>query len=90
LRGLTPLVGATAWPHLDSNVAKAAPGADREAAAQVAGQGAAARPRPRKKSRAAAPPVEWSTFDPDQCGFAALLAKLDKLADDGKPEKTGR
>ena len=33
--------------------------------------------RPRK-----APPVkdEWGFFDPNQCGFPALIAKLDEIA----------
>ena len=85
---LTPLVGGTAWPHLDSNVAKTAAGSDQAAA--MPDHGAAARPRARKKSRTTAPQDQWSTFDPEQCGFAALLAKLDKMADEGKTEKTGR
>jgi len=73
---LTPLVGSTAWPHLDSTVAEAA-------AAEVPADAApaAARPRSRKKPRAMAPQEEWSLFDPEQCGFAALLAKLDQMAD---------
>jgi hypothetical protein len=88
---LTPLVGATAWPHLDSTVAKTPPEADTSSAAEeLAARTSAARPRARKKSRAAAPPAEWSTFDPEQCGFTAVLAKLDKMADEGKAEKSGR
>lgn len=73
---LTPLVASTAWPHLDSTVAKPEAAPEQPAAAQ-----AAPRPRPRKKSRAAAPQAEWNLFDPEQCGFAALLAKLDQMAD---------
>jgi CheY-like chemotaxis protein len=36
------------------------------------------------KKKKAPPPVqdEWGFFDPDQCGFAALLAKLDEITDD--------
>ncbi len=79
---LTPLVGATAWPHLDSTVAKVAPGSDGAATEEAAaGQSAAARPRSRKKARAASPQEEWSLFDPDQCGFSDLLAKLDQMSD---------
>jgi len=26
---------------------------------------------------------EWGFFDPEQCGFAALLAKLDEVATNG-------
>jgi len=75
---LTPLVGSTAWPHLDSTVAEPAAAA-AEPPADAAP--AAARPRSRKKPRAMAPQEEWSLFDPEQCGFAALLAKLDQMAD---------
>jgi hypothetical protein len=79
---LTPLVGATAWPHLDSTVAKVAPGSDGAATEETAaGQSAAARPRSKKKARAASPQEEWSLFDPDQCGFSDLLAKLDQMSD---------
>jgi hypothetical protein len=73
---LTPLVASTAWPHLDSTVAKPEAAAEEPAAAP-----SAARPRSRKKSRAAAPQAEWKLFDPEQCGFSALLAKLDQMAD---------
>ena len=73
---LTPLVASTAWPQLDSTVAKPPAGAEQSDAAP-----AAARPRPRKKSKAAAPQTEWNLFDPEQCGFSALLAKLDQMAD---------
>jgi hypothetical protein len=87
---LTPLVGATAWPHLDSTVAKTPPAEASSLAPEPAGRTSAARPRSRKKSRVAAAPAEWSTFDPEQCGFTAVLAKLDKMAADGKAEKSGR
>jgi nitrous oxide reductase len=29
---------------------------------------------------------EWGFFDPQQCGFAALLAKLDEFSDADEPE----
>jgi len=35
--------------------------------------------RPRKATPAQ---DEWGFFDPQQCGFAALLAKLDEFSDD--------
>jgi hypothetical protein len=79
---LTPLVGATAWPHLDSTVAKVPAGGDGDATeAAAAVQAASARPRSKKKSRALSPQEEWTLFDPEQCGFSDLLAKLDQLAD---------
>jgi hypothetical protein len=35
------------------------------------------------------PPVqdEWGLFDPQQCGFAALVAKLDAVTEDEDAEK---
>src|SRR5262249_35711849 len=38
----------------------------------------------KKKKRKGSAPVqdEWGFFDPDQCGFAALLAKLDEITED--------
>ena len=43
------------------------------------GTGPIAPKRPSKKAK----PVqdEWGFFDPEQCGFAALLAKLDEITD---------
>ena len=36
--------------------------------------------RTRKQSESAKPAQdEWGFFDPEQCGFAALLAKLDEI-----------
>ena len=35
---------------------------------------------PKKRANAAKPAQdEWGFFDPEQCGFAALLAKLDEI-----------
>jgi hypothetical protein len=40
-------------------------------------------PAKRKKRAQKATPVqdEWGFFDPQQCGFAALLAKLDEITE---------
>jgi len=37
-------------------------------------------PRPAKKKKH--PRDEWGFFDPEQCGFAALLTKLEEITDD--------
>ena len=39
----------------------------------------------RKKQRTAMPPAqsEWGFFDPEQCGFAALITKLEEISDSG-------
>ncbi len=41
---------------------------------------------PRQKK---AKPVqdEWGFFDPEQCGFAALLAKLDEITEEGDADE---
>jgi hypothetical protein len=50
--------------------------------------------RSKKKKKKAPPPLqdEWGFFDPDQCGFAALLAKLDEISEeeDKPPKRSGR
>jgi hypothetical protein len=44
---------------------------------------ASAAKKPVKRSKKAKPiQDEWGFFDPEQCGFAALLAKLDEITDD--------
>jgi hypothetical protein len=87
---LTPLAASAAWPHLDSTVATAAAVADGDAPQEGAAPPPAGRRPKKKKARMIAPQDDWSPFDPEQCGFAALLAKLDKMAADAKPEKPGR
>ena len=49
---------------------------------QVATQTTAGPPKPRRSSRNEVKPAqdEWGFFDPDQCGFRALLARLDAIA----------
>jgi hypothetical protein len=47
---------------------------------------------PKAKRRAKAPhPIqdEWGFFDPEQCGFAALLAKLDEMTESGDETEAG-
>ncbi len=39
------------------------------------------RKKARKEQRPAAVQDEWGFFDPEKCGFAALLAKLDEITD---------
>jgi hypothetical protein len=43
----------------------------------------------RKKRAKATPPAqdEWGMFDPQQCGFAALMAKLDAMNDEDRKEE---
>ena len=51
------------------------------AAAEVVATPAPA-PAPVRRSRKAKPiQDEWGFFDPEQCGFAALLAKLDEITE---------
>lgn len=46
----------------------------------------------RKRARRAsntAPQDEWGLFDPEQCGFAALVARLDEITEHTDAEQTG-
>jgi len=44
---------------------------------------ASAAKKPTKRSKKAKPiQDEWGFFDPEQCGFAALLAKLDEITEE--------
>ncbi|MCC7416581.1 MAG: hypothetical protein IT176_05510 [Acidobacteria bacterium] len=62
-----------------------------KAGARAPAAGAAARaepppaPGPKRRVPKKKPPVqdEWGFFDPEQCGFAALLAKLDEITEGG-------
>ena len=64
-----------------------------EAGGEPATQGSSDTPKKSRSRSAGAktrtrsePPVqdEWGFFDPEQCGFAALLTKLDEIADQDK------
>jgi hypothetical protein len=53
----------------------------------------AAKPAAPAPARKAAPkPIQdqWGLFDPQQCGFAALLAKLDEISEPAKDGSTSR
>lgn len=71
-------------PTRRTSTAAAAP-----APAPPAPADAGAQPMKRKKKRHAAQPAqdEWGFFDPDRCGFAALLEKLEEITeDDPRPQ----
>ncbi len=65
------------WPALEGVEAEAA------TASSGAAANAAADPTPLKKRRSKKNPLqdEWGFFDPAQCGFAALLAKLEEITE---------
>jgi hypothetical protein len=48
-----------------------------------------AAPEPKPARRKVNPPIqdEWGLFDPQQCGFAALVAKLESVTEDEDVEK---
>jgi hypothetical protein len=71
-----PLSLTAAWPQLEGGAAKAVP---VPLAAPAEPSPAPDRGR-RKKASAHTVQDEWGLFDPEQCGFAALLAKLDEIA----------
>ena len=57
---------------------------DATAKAAKARKTQAPAPKPGRKRKRVTPPKqdEWGFFDPDQCGFAALLAKLEEIEGD--------
>jgi len=66
------------WPPMDGMVMKpSSPAALAESRAVLGAHAASKRAQARQK------PIqdEWGFFDPEQCGFAALLAKLDEIID---------
>jgi hypothetical protein len=75
------------WPQMDSYVAErrtpSGSAGESESAESLAAAAVASMPAPPARRRSKAKPIEdeWGFFDPDQCGFAALLAKLEEIAD---------
>jgi len=71
------------WPRMDSVIAEPPSLASFEERQAVL---AAHAPSKRAQSRHKPVQDEWGFFDPEQCGFAALLAKLDEIIDtDDRP-----
>jgi hypothetical protein len=66
------------WPAMDGVVAEPA-----SLNVYTDGRAAVAARTPGKRANGRHKPVqdEWGFFDPEQCGFAALLAKLDEIID---------
>ncbi|HKT79060.1 MAG TPA: hypothetical protein VJP86_02485 [Vicinamibacterales bacterium] len=79
-----PLAAARRWPTLEGPNLKASlvPGFDTPPDEPVEYA-----PAPKKNSKKKPVQDEWGMFDPVQCGFAALLAKLDEVTD--KDETAG-
>ena len=50
--------------------------------APAAGSGSVGKPVRKRKRPLPPKQDEWGFFDPDQCGFAALLAKLEEIEGD--------
>jgi hypothetical protein len=71
----------TDWPRL-AIALSVMPAPAPIAVVEVDGAHASKRSASRKKQAAPKPAQdEWGLFDPQQCGFAALLAKLDEVTD---------
>jgi hypothetical protein len=78
-----PAVAAPAQLRVESVSASPAPKARKAKTPRPPAaprQVAAPSPRPRRPKAPAQD--EWGLFDPEQCGFAALVAKLDEVTDD--------
>lgn len=76
---------------IETPAQKEEPKADESAAASSAADGSkenrSKKKNPRGKTKAPAQD-EWGLFDPDQCGFSALVEKLDKVTEE--PEEQQR
>ena len=88
----TPLPSPThLMPQIVGAPSKAAPS---KPAARIAksdrGEKVAAAPARAKRARKAEKPMqdEWGLYDPEQCGFAALLERLDQLAQTPKADES--
>jgi hypothetical protein len=76
-----PLDGPSAsWPRLEGGVTRA-PVAGRSPSPPEAERPSAAQERPRKRPKTSPLHAQWSLFDPEQSGFAALLSKLDQMTE---------
>lgn len=77
----TRLGVAQLWPPMEGAVAEARPVVTRDTVTPMPAPSTLSDNRGRRKGR----PVqdEWGFFDPEQCGFAALIAKLDEIIESG-------
>lgn len=73
--------------RLDIERLKTTPSAEKPRAAAAPKREPAAKPAKRVSKRAQPIQDEWGFFDPEQCGFAALLAKLDEITE--SPDEPG-
>jgi hypothetical protein len=74
----TDRLGTSLWPTIEEAYAQARSGAGRKDTVRpIASRSAVGVAQGRRKEK----PVqdEWGFFDPEQCGFAALIAKLDEI-----------
>jgi hypothetical protein len=87
----TPAHGTEAWTPSSLGSAAVWPGMDLGSIASQAHAAASAPPSASARSAAkqfpARKPIqdEWGFFDPAQCGFSALLAKLDEITHVASP-----
>lgn len=86
LPAASPVIIAAAAPVVPPAPVVALPEPVVEVAVAQPVEDVAPPPAPRKKTAKAKRPKpvqdEWGFFDPDQCGFAALLDKLDEITED--------
>jgi hypothetical protein len=79
-----PIGNKTLWPQMEGKAS------ETRTVADSAGKQRREPPNQRPKRRSSGKPVKdaWGLFDPAQCGFAALLAKLDEITDVASPLPT--
>jgi len=79
-----PIGNKKLWPPMEGKAS------ETRTVSDSAGKPRREPPNQRPKRRPTAKPIkdEWGLFDPAQCGFAALLAKLDEITDVASPLPT--
>ncbi len=79
-----PIGNKTLWPPMEGKAS------ETRTVSDSAGKHRREPPNQRPKRKSTVKPMkdEWGLFDPAQCGFAALLAKLDEITDVASPLPT--
>jgi len=79
-----PIGNKRLWPPMEGKASETRPASP----APVKPKREPASQRPKRRSASKPMQDEWGLFDPAQCGFAALLAKLDEITDVASPLPT--
>ena len=80
-----PIGNKRLWPPMEGKASETRPATP----APVKPKREPASQRPKRRSSSKPMQDEWGLFDPAQCGFATLLAKLDEITEVASPLPTG-